>query len=475
MNPARAVEEIYDVAVIGAGPAGLAAATVCARAGLATALFDEQPGPGGQIYRAVAGTPLKRDTILGADYWRGASLVADCAASGVHYLPNATVWSLSPEREIGVSLAGVAHMIRARRVILATGAIERPFPIPGWTLPGVMTVGAAQGLLKSAGLVPTGRVVLAGIGPLLWLFARQCLAAGTEIAALLDTTPRGNIVRALPHAAPFVASPYLGKGLALLQAVRPRIKIVRNVEALAAEGSGRLAAVRFRTARGAEDRIGADLLLLHQGVVPNVNLAMAAGVSHVWDGEQLCFVPALSPDLASSIEGVAIAGDGGGIVGAEASAEQGRIAAFAAIRAIKPAEAAGLIGAEAEARRNLARWRRGRRFLDRLYRPPDQFRIAEGDTIVCRCEEVKAHEISEAIALGCTGPNQLKAFTRCGMGPCQGRMCGLTVTEIIASGRGVAPGDIGYYRLRPPVKPVTVGALAGLPAGDAATRAVVRE
>ncbi|HEY7609131.1 MAG TPA: NAD(P)/FAD-dependent oxidoreductase [Alphaproteobacteria bacterium] len=473
--PARAVQEYYDVAVIGAGPAGLAAATVCGRAGLATALFDEQPGPGGQIYRAVAGTPLKRDTILGADYWRGARLVEDCAMSGAHYLPDATVWSLTREREIGVSIAGAAHMIRARRVILATGAMERPFPIPGWTLPGVMTAGAAQALLKSAGLVPSGRVVLAGTGPLLWLFARQCLAAGAEIAALLDTAPRANRMRALPHAPSFLASNYFRKGLALLRAVRPRLRVIRHVAALAAEGSGRVEAVRFRTVRVAADRIGADLLLLHQGVVPNVNLAMAAGVEHVWDHAQLCFVPVLTPDLATSVEGIAIAGDGGGIVGAEASAEQGRIAAFAAVRAIKPADAAGLIGAEAEARRNLARWRRGRRFLEKLYRPAAQFRIAEGDTIVCRCEEVKAREIAEAVTLGCAGPNQLKAFTRCGMGPCQGRMCGLTVTELIAAARGVAPGDIGYYRLRPPVKPITVGELAGLPAGDAATKAVARD
>jgi len=461
--------------VIGAGPAGLAAATVSAQAGLATVLFDEQPGPGGQIYRAIAASPLRRETVLGPDYWRGARLVEAFAASGAQHVANATVWSLSPTREIGISCDGVARMVAARRVILATGAIERPFPIPGWTLPGVMTAGAAQVLLKSAVLVPSGRTVLAGTGPLLWLLARQFFEAGAALAAILDTTPRANWRRALPLAPGFVASRYFGKGLALLRAVRTRTRVIRRVTALAAEGDARLEAVRFRTARGGEQRIKADLLLLHQGVVPNVNLAMAAGVAHRWSEAQLCFVPVRDRDFATSVEGIAIAGDGGGIAGAEAAAEQGRVAAFAALRALKPEAAAAWAGAEAEARRNLAGWQRGRRFLDALYRPAAPFRRPAGETIVCRCEEVKAAEIVAAVAEGCTGPNQLKAFTRCGMGPCQGRLCGLTVTELIAAARGVSPAEVGYYRLRPPVKPVTLAELAGLPSGNAAMKFVARD
>jgi NADPH-dependent 2,4-dienoyl-CoA reductase/sulfur reductase-like enzyme len=189
----------YDVAVIGAGPAGLAAATTAARLGLSTVLFDEQPAPGGQIYRAVTDTPLRARETLGAAYWHGAGLVRDFAASGAVYAPGATVWSVSKGREIGVSIDAVARLVAADQVIVATGALERPFPIPGWTLPGVMTAGAAQILLKSGGLVGDGRVVLAGCGPLLWLLAAQYLNAGGTIDAILDTTPRANWRAALPH------------------------------------------------------------------------------------------------------------------------------------------------------------------------------------------------------------------------------------------------------------------------------------
>jgi NADPH-dependent 2,4-dienoyl-CoA reductase/sulfur reductase-like enzyme len=152
-------------------------------------LFDEQASPGGQIYRSITDTPVTNEPLLGPDYWKGARLAAAFAKSGAQYVSGATVWSLTPEREIGVSVRGGSRLLSARRVILATGALERPFPIPGWTLPGVMTAGAGQVLLKSTGLVPRGPTVLAGCGPLLWLLAAQYLRAGTKVDALLDVQP----------------------------------------------------------------------------------------------------------------------------------------------------------------------------------------------------------------------------------------------------------------------------------------------
>jgi bacterioferritin-associated ferredoxin len=116
----------------------------------------------------------------------------------------------------------------------------------------------------------------------------------------------------------------------------------------------------------------------------------------------------------------------------------------------------------------------GRAFLDELYRPVAELRQPEGDTIACRCEEVTAQQIRETARMGCEGPNQMKAFLRCGMGPCQGRLCGLTVTELIAEERGTTPDEVGYYRLRPPVKPITLGELASLPISEAERKAVER-
>ncbi|MBV8753916.1 MAG: FAD-dependent oxidoreductase [Hyphomicrobiales bacterium] len=465
------LRDFYDVAVVGAGPAGLAAANVCARAGLATVLFDEQPAPGGQIYRSVSTTPVKRDTILGADYWAGAAQAQKFLASGAQYVPGATVWNLTREREIGVSIAGSARLLTVERVILTTGALERPFPIAGWTLPGVMTAGAGQILLKSSGLIPDGRTVIAGCGPLLWLIAWQYLNAGARIDAILEAA-KGDGGAAWRHAATFATSPYFIKGLRLMLAVRRRVRVVANVVELRAEGRDRVEAVAYRTMRGTEQRLPVDNLFLHQGVVPNVNLAMAAGIEHRWDDAQLCFAPMLDADGGTAISGIAIAGDGAGIAGAEAAQARGMLAGLAAVRALRP-DAPVLAETEA-VRGRLARFTRGRAFLDAYYKPAPQFRRPARDTLVCRCEEVTAGQIIDTVALGCTGPNQMKAFLRCGMGPCQGRECGLTVTELIAQARGVGPQEVGYYRLRPPVKPITLGELASLPKNETALRSVAR-
>jgi hypothetical protein len=412
--------------------------------------------------------------VLGNDYWYGARLVRAFQASSAQYVPGATVWSLSRDREIGVSIEGAARLVQAKRVIIATGALERPFPIPGWTLPGVMTAGAAQILLKSSGLVPRGRTVLAGCGPLLWLLAWQYINAGVKIDTILDTTPRANRKAAWPHAVSFLLSPYFRKGLRLLLSVRRRVTVIAGVTELRAEGEGKVQRVVYRTEGGAETTLPVDTLLLHQGVVPNVNLAMSVGIEHRWDDEQLCWVPAVDGYGGTAVEGVAIAGDGAGISGARAAEERGKLAALAAVRALKPDVRRDLLPDEAQVRLALAQVERGRLFLDRLYRPADQFRLPEGDTIACRCEEVTARQIVEMVALGCTGPNQMKSFLRCGMGPCQGRLCGLTVTELIARARDVPPAEAGHYRLRPPVKPITLGELAALPKSDAAIKAVVR-
>jgi len=343
--------------------------------------------------------------------------------------------------------------------------------VPGWTLPGVMTAGAAQILLKGSGLVPQGKVVLAGCGPLLWLLAWQYLNAGAQLDLILDTTPRGSLLKAAKHLPAFLLSPYFRKGLKLLREVRGRVPIVSGVTELRAEGDGRVQTVVW-CAGGAEQRRDVDLLLLHQGVVPNVNLAMSVGIEHRWDDAQFCWTPVVDESGGSSVDGIAIAGDGAGIAGATVAEERGRLAAMAAVRALN---GGGVnLSDEVAVRTSLALQLRGREFLDALYQPAPQFRQPQGDTLVCRCEEVTARQVVETVRLGCTGPNQMKSFLRCGMGPCQGRLCGLTVTELIATARGVSPAEVGYYRLRPPVKPITLAELAGLPKTEAAVKAVVR-
>ena len=463
-----------DVVIIGAGPAGMAAAQACAQAGLITVILDEQATPGGQIYRGISHTPLKDRQVLGTDYWQGLSWVQGLQSCQAHHVSGAAVWNISPDREVAFSKGGRSYLLRPRRIIVATGAQERPFPIPGWTLPGVMTAGGAQILLKSSGVVPAGKTVLAGCGPLLWLLASQLLAAGAQVDLILDTTPRQNRFSAWAHLGEFLTSPYALKGLGLWLGVRRRLRVITGVtqlKALADPQGATLAQVQWQTPDGQTHQQAVDTLLLHQGVVPQTNLAMAIGVPHRWDEVQLCWHPEVDTWGRTAVEGVLVAGDGAGIGGAQAAASRGQLAALSVIRELAPSSRTL---DESKVRAELARWMRGRIFLDRWYRPADADRIPQGDTVVCRCEEITAQQVVDTVALGCTGPNQMKSFLRCGMGPCQGRLCSLTVTEVMAQARGVSPAEVGHYRLRPPVKPITVGELATLPQDDAAVKAVVR-
>lgn len=471
----------HDVAIIGAGPAGLAAATLAAEIGLETIVLDEQAAPGGQIYRGITAPALTRVDILGDDYWHGATLLQPFRRSGAVHVPDASVWAITRGADgtfelaysTGTPAARVTKTLGAHALIVATGALERPFPVPGWTLPGVMTAGGAQALLKTSALAPQGRTVLAGGGPLLWLLARQYLAAGVRVDALLDTTPRGRLAQALGHAPGFVLSPYFAKGLELTRTVRRHVNVVQYVTAVAAEGGERVERVRYAV-DDEEHTLDVDHLLLHQGVVPDINLAAALGCELAWNDVQACFEPVVDEWGGSSVANIFIAGDGAGVAGARAAEARGRLAALAVANALARIDARRRDRAAPAHRRALALATRGRRFFDVLYRPADAFRRPDGDTLACRCEEVTAADVRAAARGGCTGPNQLKAFLRCGMGPCQGRMCGLTVTELIAAERGIDASEAGYFRLRFPVKPVTLGEVASLPVAPEDLQAVVR-
>jgi len=248
---------------------------------------------------------------------------------------------------------------------------------------------------------------------------------------------------------------------------------VRGVEALEARGPGRLETVRYRTG-GAWRALPADQLLLHQGVIPNINLSQAVGIPHRWNDALACWEPEADAWGATALAHIGIAGDGAGIAGALAAEHRGRLAALEAARALGRIDRARRDREAGPAQAALRRAVRGRAFFDALYRPPAALRRPAGDTLVCRCEEVSAEQVRATARMGCQGPNQMKAFLRCGMGPCQGRFCAVTVTELIAEEQCRPPADVGLYRLRFPTKPLTLGEMASMPQTEAGRRAVVR-
>lgn len=469
------MSDVVGLAVIGAGPAGLSAAIAASGHGVDVLVLDEQAAPGGQIYRNVETVTTERPStarVLGEDYMAGATLARAFRECSARYSPRTSVWEVSTVArredgksplELGILRDGIAEIVRARHVIVATGAQERAVLVRGATLPGVMGAGGAQSLLKGSGLVPDVPVVIAGSGPLVYLVAWQLACAGAPVRALLLTMPAGSTWRAVGTLPEALAMPRaLCKGIVWRRALGSLGVKVMHVSDLAIEGRDRVRSVRFKH-RGRERSIQTSLVLLHEGVIPNAHLTLAAQLDHVWDARQHAFGPAVDDWGATSEPGVLVAGDGARILGAEAAVESGRIAALEVAYRLGRIRVQHRDALARGHRASLARHRRFREFLDFAFEPGvTVLRPSDPSVTLCRCEEVTVAEIERVIGHGCPGPNQAKAFTRCGMGPCQGRMCATAVSEIFAERRHTGVGVVGHYRIRPPIKPVTVGELAAL-------------
>lgn len=454
-----------DLAIVGAGPAGMAAALEAEALGLAVTVFDDQPEPGGQIWRALKQSrKAGRLDKLGDAYAAGADVIARFRRSKAQYRPRTQVWQIEPEGRLYTLSDGRAEAFPASRVLLANGAQERPTPFPGWTLPGVMTVGAAQIMLKTSHQIPDHPVWIAGCGPLVLLYATQLLDHGGKIAGILDTGTPGKVGAALPHLPSALGNAGdLVKGLKwILRLKRAGVPFISNVSEIAVEGNGRVESLRYTTTSGASRTVPASLVLVHEGVIPNIHVTMSLRCEHDWREDQHCYAPRLDAWGQSSQQTVFVAGDAAGIGGADAALGRGHIAAIGVALSLGRLDAEAATRRAAPYRAELKRVLATRPLLDALYPPRRQIHEPADNTLVCRCEEVSAGDIRAVANVGRPGPNQMKSFTRCGMGPCQGRMCGYTVSHVLAAAHGIAPQDAGFFRIRPPLRQISLAELATL-------------
>ncbi|RWD19011.1 MAG: FAD-dependent oxidoreductase [Mesorhizobium sp.] len=451
--------ERFDLVVIGAGPAGLAGALQAQKLGLSVVVLDDGVRPGGQIYRNLENLTEKMHSVLGKSYRNGEKLLNDARHMALDMRTETAVWHISADKTVYFIRNDEVASVSAGAIMLATGALERPFPIPGWTLPGVMTAGAAQIAMKAGSAIPAGRIVLAGCGPLLYLVAGQLAQAGANVQAVLDTTPRMNYWRAIRYAKlDFTSLSLIVDGIRMIRAISAQgIRHVRHVKDIRVCGANRAEVIEYSTS-SESGTIEAECVLLHQGVVPNIQLHRHLGCEVRWDDSQLCFHPVVDSNWQTSVPGIFAVGDNARIMGAKAAEYSARLAAH---YIAKNAKGRQDLKTANSIYREFRRLTGMRKFLDILYQPPVQFRVpALKDTVICRCEEITAGEIAELACSGCAGPNQAKFFTRCGMGLCQGRNCGLTVTELFAVASGKSPDEVGYYSIRSPIRPVKLGALA---------------
>jgi D-hydroxyproline dehydrogenase subunit alpha len=468
------------VAVVGAGPAGLAAALAAARCGAEVALIDEAPAPGGQIWRAGPGDRLAapaRERMAEATRL-GVELVAATLVWGGR--PDGTLF-LAPllETDRGRGVPGPPQerpdcwAIRPRAIVLATGAHDRAFPFPGWTLPGVLTAGGLQALTKSQGVPPGTRVLLAGAGPFLLPVACSLLDGGAEVLAVAEATRRRDWLRS---AARVRHAPERLVQLARYEArlARARVPRVFGHVIRRAEGRERVARAElspadadWRPLPAAGRWFEPDAVGVGYGFQPNLELARLLGCRLTFARRDGQFVVWRDPRMQSSVDGVFAAGEVGGIGGAELAESEGLLAGISAAGATGHPD-----NAHRATRRARGRARRRARFADLLadlFMPRrGALALIDGETEVCRCEGVTRAELEHALAETAVAPTTrgLKSATRIGMGPCQGTVCGQLIARLVAAQTGLPPDEAELPSARPPAKPIPLSVLAALAGGD---------
>ncbi|MFG3040864.1 FAD-dependent oxidoreductase [Streptomyces sp. NPDC048330] len=464
---------LHDLAVVGAGSAGLAGAVTAAELGLSVALLDASEQTGGQFYRHPApALGAVRPEALHHDWSAFSDLRRRLAAGSVAHLRGHHVWSVLREADGTWTVHAVTGAdgaderparVRARALLLATGAYERQLPFPGWTLPGVVGAGGAQAMLKSGLVLPGHRIVVAGSGPLLLAVASSLAAAGARVPAVVEAAGYLRYARA-PRALaanPRKAAEALAHGAALL---RHRVRVLPRSAVTEVHGTDRVEAVTvsrldrdWRPLPGTGRRVACDALAVGHGLVPQIELATAVGCATrpLPDGT---LGLALDDSQESTVPGLWAAGETGGVGGAELARAEGELAARAIAGRLRgrPASAARTAGL----RRRRNRMRAFADVMSAAHAPGRGWPAwLSDDTDVCRCEEVPAGRVREAVAdLGARDARTVKLLTRAGMGWCQGRMCGTAVACLAARGSVAEPAA----ERRPFAVPVPLSVLASL-------------
>lgn len=473
LEPAR--NSVVDVVVIGAGPAGGRAALKTSDAGLEVVLIDEATEAGGQVWRALPAALQTRPHDKSPDQIRGDSLRAAIADSDVDWRAGRRVWSVLPETSgfrIDVVGPDGCETIRAKALVAATGTSERTVPFPGWTLPGVIGLAAATILLKAQHVLPGRRTVVGGAGPLLAAVAAGILKAGGEVAAVVDLNGAADWARA---GRAILARPRLAmRGAGWIgRIIRAGVPIYRRHAVVAAGGQASLRSVtiapvdRSGAPLGKGDvRLDADALTIGNGLVPATEVSRLLRVDQRFDRALGGWVPMTDKAGRTSLENLYVTGDGAGVLGVDAAASGGEQTAEAVIDDL--ARTAATASALAPGFDRTKRFGYAMAHLSRLR--PAQVASIPPETTICRCEDVTRQDIDAAIAAGADDINQLKHFTRCGMGPCQGRFCGDIVGELLALQRSRTSDEgavdkertaIGGWTARVPIRPVPFAQMVG--------------
>jgi D-hydroxyproline dehydrogenase subunit alpha len=450
-----------DVGIVGAGPAGMAAAAALAAAGLRVVVLDEGQRAGGQIFRQLpVGVSAHGRIAEPPSHDAGHELLERFDRAGVQLVAGATVWDARPGR-LWYEAAGASCLLRCSAVILAAGAYDRCIPFPGWTLPGVVTAGALQVMVRGFGVVPGKRALVVGSGPLLLPTVTSLLSAGVEVVAALEASSRWRALRALPAVIGNAAKRREAMWYAW-QLLRAGVRLSWGQTVFACEGDGRVE----RAVVGRVDRTGrplrstartidVDVVGAGFGLVPSVELGLLLGCASQHDQARGGHVLNVDAEQRTTVAGVYAAGEVCGIGGSEVARAEGELAAAGVLAQLR-----GQAVPEALRRRARAE-RRSADTMLRAFAPlPGLHELAAADTLVCRCEDVTRARAEEAARCHGGSMRGIKVGCRAGMGPCQARICGPSL-QALATREHDLPMDLPVVQV--PVKPVAVQTMLAAP------------
>ncbi len=444
------------VVIVGAGPAGTRAAEAVVRAGICPVMVDESPQSGGQIYRRQPpGFTRSAKTLYGFEAGKASQLHAkfDSLKKQIDYRPATLAWNIY-ENVLYTERDGVTDQIPFDAAIVAPGATDLVLPFPGWSKAGVFTLGGAQVSLKYQACSVGERTAFVGTGPLLYLVAYQYAKAGANVVAVVDTTPLST--KAGASWGMLSGTTTFAKGLFYMASLWSKgIPIFHGATPLTVEGGENVEGLSFRDNSGATHKIDADAIAMGFGLRPETQIADLAHCEFFFDTHCRQWLPTVDEDGRTDVKGLYLAGDGQRIAGADAAELSGELAAYAALEDLGREVSNNRTAALRRRLRQLARFRRA---LDKAFPIPVELATQAADeTLICRCEAISAGEIRHAAnEMGALEVNKAKAFTRIGMGRCQGRYCGYAGAALVANTLGLPIEKASRLRGQAPVKPLAI-------------------
>jgi thioredoxin reductase/bacterioferritin-associated ferredoxin len=447
-------KKVYDVIIIGAGPSGVKSALTCSKKGLKVLIIDSNGNSGGQIYRAPPKSYIKKSKKTLEENLIQIKFSEDLKRNNIDTAYNHTVWQVSPGFKIDAFNENGTIQWNTKNLIVATGTYEKIIPFDGWTTPGVIGLAASTILLKAHQTIPGNKIVLAGNGPLLISVAYYILKFGGKVDAIVDTSSKFEWIKSMISLI-FNPKNFIQGISWILKIIFSRVPIYSNslINKVFKIENG--ISVEIQNIKNKQiKKLTTEVLAVGHGLTPSTDISRLLKINHTYNDLKGGWIPRLDKYFRSSMQGLYITGDGAGISGAIPAEDKGELAAYALLKDQNIIIEKEFTNKTSRIIKRLNRYEIFAKGIAKLnFTPKDLINNISENTILCRCEDITKRDIINAVNNGAKNLNQIKSWTRFGMGPCQGRTCQYSVAKVASEELKCNVKDLGYLTGRTPLRP----------------------